>query len=783
MRLIVLAVFLLLLAQLSTAITLDVTSPYGDVNAHVVFFSGEETEECRGSSDFFLDVSLKNFHHDTNFEIGEFWIEPEIKETQELIDDCNFKPIIIPTIQLNEPIKDKLDLELDSKVTVKFKGMLPGYWLSYYTEFKNSGWNGRIEDQDISDPDCLEEDLTEREILVSSSFDQPYYWDLDSPSTHCTFVFKTPPLKNGDVIEVKGRKLFLNGSEAELINENPISNFNTECGEDYKGDIVQTIRLHITSPHRELRGRYHQYYHNDDQNIHVTVHSDKTDNIADWEIPIYENVNSMSISFYTFADDWSDDFNAWIELPRIGLKAPFKDEYSINLDTMFLLEAHHPGQAFPKYSIEQTDIIEEKRHYDKLWLRHNRSHAIDLTYEAGWNWECEPELQKQKEVFLTSSQAKEKLLAVSERNREERCDEYFHIFDVSDLAHNDVLEFKEGKLLLNGKEVEKHVITDSPCTCDYVKPLIPDENIPEEPITLEGLFPVKDTDCNNGWPAGEGESVIVSYKKTCDLFEVTKSEMLQPVREALECCSAEKPDDSLCRAAWEDRDSINSNDGVKRCMGLYIIHGMGNFAEWVQGYYWPERNCEKRIFLESFQSCYNKDRFELKDEIIELLGEEYKEYPQVVDGLECKEIRKNKKINSWNSDTDMSENSCYFDYVPAHVTLNYIRSGTCADYSILATTLVRLAGYEKDEIFSAENEIHLYNIIKLPFDDKFTFFDTVGNRSVNIKTEDTLGTYLDGKVNYCDFWALYNDSISIRNFDNDALLETGQFTGEIYGCG
>lgn len=50
----------------------------------------------------------------------------------------------------------------------------------------------------------------------------------------------------------------------------------------------------------------------------------------------------------------------------------------------------------------------------------------------------------------------------------------------------------------------------------------------------------------------------------------------------------------------------------------------------------------------------------------------------------------------------------YVCRLPAHASLNYVKTGTCVDYSVAATTLLRKAGYYKNEVYTVLVQIEYY---------------------------------------------------------------------------
>ena len=93
-----------------------------------------------------------------------------------------------------------------------------------------------------------------------------------------------------------------------------------------------------------------------------------------------------------------------------------------------------------------------------------------------------------------------------------------------------------------------------------------------------------------------------------------------------------------------------------------------------------------------------------------------------------------KSSKTWKTDTDWkNKNDCAFNDLPAHASIDKIKTGTCTDYSIALTTLLRKAGYSKEEIYSVggfdpKTGAHAYNLVKIPGDKKFRIVDTTGNK-------------------------------------------------------
>jgi parallel beta-helix repeat protein len=65
--------------------------------------------------------------------------------------------------------------------------------------------------------------------------------------------------------------------------------------------------------------------------------------------------------------------------------------------------------------------------------------------------------------------------------------------------------------------------------------------------------------------------------------------------------------------------------------------------------------------------------------------------------------------------------------LPTHASVNRLSTGTCVDYSFALTTMLRKAGYSKDDVLSVNGEGHGYNLLRFPGEPKWHYVDTVGN--------------------------------------------------------
>jgi len=222
-----------------------------------------------------------------------------------------------------------------------------------------------------------------------------------------------------------------------------------------------------------------------------------------------------------------------------------------------------------------------------------------------------------------------------------------------------------------------------------------------------------DTICHSYWPTNEGNSVNVygTLISSCSIFEVANPDLDKYVIEAEDFCSL----DNSIEYSKSIYQGLNNEQKFKKCKGIFLIEGLGKRAEFMQGYFTPTACCNKNPFIcddpQYFGQCNSG-----KDPI-----EKFNSFAQ---DLKCDP---NIKNSAWISDDEASLNYCNTVPFPAHVALNILKTGACEEYSIALTTLLRKAGYSKDEVMSVNGIYHMFNYVKFPGDNKYYFVDTVGN--------------------------------------------------------
>jgi len=231
------------------------------------------------------------------------------------------------------------------------------------------------------------------------------------------------------------------------------------------------------------------------------------------------------------------------------------------------------------------------------------------------------------------------------------------------------------------------------------------------------LYFPEDTICNKKWPSTDGKEIFINTKDySCNLVEVCSEELDPIIEEAIDCCDGsiltDKKKANACILA-----NKNSNGNSKRCQGLYIINGLGANAIFLQDYFEAEMCCAGVDSL-----CTNPNNLYKARPIPKANS------PLNLNEITCKATQENNK-GKWISDYDIKLNNIALTDLPAHATLTKLSTGTCVDYSLAMTTLLRKIGYSSNEIFTIEASNHAYNMVRFPLDKKYTIVDTTGNNN------------------------------------------------------
>ena len=281
-----------------------------------------------------------------------------------------------------------------------------------------------------------------------------------------------------------------------------------------------------------------------------------------------------------------------------------------------------------------------------------------------------------------------------------------------------------------------------------------------------------DTPCQDIWP---------NASEQCQEVEVCHPHLDWIVAEAVDCCDGSPLPGRACS------DACNRSGGDrKKCRGIYLINSLGPDARYMKGYAlfkaccsgYPEctRMCGswvsgKRLFMDG----YNKN----------------------VSNLSCRP--EERGIESWHSDSNMSQNSASMGLLPAHATINILQTGVCSDYSAALVTMLRKAGYSQSEAFMTSSYAfdlplvgdhpgHAFNLVLLPGDDKYHIVDTTGNGDgINLGgvpgyfrfTGCFLGMPSHARI--MDWWMGYCKMISEHCSNDAGYFKTPQ-KDRIWGC-
>jgi len=279
---------------------------------------------------------------------------------------------------------------------------------------------------------------------------------------------------------------------------------------------------------------------------------------------------------------------------------------------------------------------------------------------------------------------------------------------------------------------------------DMVTVKIKDKNTCKN--TPTNYFP-EDTICNSKWPTNEGQEIkINSQSYSCSLFEVC-SENLDPiVEESIACCTEGLTDPEKSPACSFARENSNN---IKNCQAIYVIKGLGGAAILMDGYFDAEMCCKGVDAL-----CPSESYLYTPQPL-----------PEYLRGVKCSNTPDNNPNGYWASDTKLELNEIALFDAPAHSSLETLKTGTCVDYSVVATTLLRKIGFSSENILTVEATNHAYNLIKFDLDKEWTIFDMTGNNEgLSIGRVPTGYDYCENIIN------CYNDNGKVPCPSNKEII-------------
>jgi hypothetical protein len=296
-----------------------------------------------------------------------------------------------------------------------------------------------------------------------------------------------------------------------------------------------------------------------------------------------------------------------------------------------------------------------------------------------------------------------------------------------------------------------------------------------------------DTSCTNKWPNSGGAGI--DYNNgigACHAFEICDNNLDYMNADAESCCNGEgsySPNPTKNRGYNYDKSaacsnaitntknkgpltSITSRSAMKICKASYLVYSLGSQAVYMKDYYTAEACCKDASFCKDFP------RFQA-----------WNPWPQ--SNIKFNELwcywtdwgifGKTAKNGWYHSDNNPQSNNNALADIPAHASMNTMNTGTCVDYSFAVTTALRKSGFRKNEIMSMRTPGHLYNVVWLPGDGKYSFIDTVGNNGGDFFTGPGWDWKSGGKeVDHCDY-----DS---NRCSNDGGMRNCPSKSQVLGC-
>ncbi len=310
-----------------------------------------------------------------------------------------------------------------------------------------------------------------------------------------------------------------------------------------------------------------------------------------------------------------------------------------------------------------------------------------------------------------------------------------------------------------------------------------------------------DTPCTQAWPTSDGPRIGMNNETdSCNLVEVCNPALDYIIEDALLCCEhadyagrlsnpyqAEKI--AACnyahaQAYQPDVYGFNSRFNpatMQTCMAHYLVQGFGGQAIYMQNYFDGEWSCYGKRTANTCPEWQVAPAAWEMGTADSCAGPGGSRPDFAMGGHRCEYydawiFGKYGKHGYWNSDSNYQSNSDSAADIPAHASIERLSTGTCVDYSFALTTMLRKAGFSRDDIFSVNGDGHGYNLLRLPGEVKWHYVDTVGNT----------GGGLYGGIYSSPLFAWYD---YCRNMDegcsNDAYSESvGRCpsNSQIYGC-
>lgn len=283
--------------------------------------------------------------------------------------------------------------------------------------------------------------------------------------------------------------------------------------------------------------------------------------------------------------------------------------------------------------------------------------------------------------------------------------------------------------------------------------------------STNSVYYPSDTICNDDWPSGGGPGVKYNNEiGSCNAFEVCSDSLDYLNQDAQMCCNgiidqfSSEPTKNrgydysktgACDQAIADTraknplTSLGADATMKFCKAAYLVRSIGSYGVYMKDYYTAEACCKDASFCGDYPRYQAYHPWPAANIKFNQLWCYYTDW-----GI----FGKSPKDGWYGSDTNPESNNNALADFPAHASVNTMNTGTCVDYSFVVTTALRKAGFKKNEILSMRTPGHLYNVVWLPGDSKYSFIDTVGNTGGDFFTGPGWGWKSGGKeVNHCSY--------------------------------
>lgn len=279
---------------------------------------------------------------------------------------------------------------------------------------------------------------------------------------------------------------------------------------------------------------------------------------------------------------------------------------------------------------------------------------------------------------------------------------------------------------------------------------------PCSPCATGAKWAPTDGPCTQKWPTNQGPKIKGNTElDSCELYEVCDQNLDFIVTDALRCCENEDYGSVLTgpRKAGKEAacnwarmksniDSVFTGFNFKKCLAHYAASAFGYAAVYMQGYFYGEWCCYGHSICPDSCSKWgvNPHAWQMGTSA-SCAGDGGARPDYQMGGHRCVynkvgicsiSCTRWGKAGYWHSDTDWESNSDSVVDVPAHASINRLSTGTCVDYSVAMTTILRKLGYTKEQVYSVDGDGHWYNLIRFPGDAKWHYLDTTGNRGSEI---------------------------------------------------